>query len=179
MANQDHVSILKQGVDTWNAWRGKEADLRPDLNGEDFSYEDLTGINFSGMDFSYDLFDSAMLVQADFSRANLWHTNFCDADLREASFNSANLSCAALYGASLQRADFENTDMSEITLKEANLESAKLTNVDLTRAIFTNAQGITLEQLSSVRTVHQPIDLDDRLLADLNVRFPHLLQKSQ
>ena len=179
MANKDHITILRQGVAAWNTWRGQNALLKPDLAGEAFSYEDLTDVNFTGMDFSYDLFDSANLARADFTRSNLWHTNFSDADLQDANFKNANLSCAALYGASLQRANFENADLSEVTFKEANLDLAQLTNADLTRAIFTDAQGITLEQLSCARSVHQPIDLDEMLRSALNERFPHLVKESR
>ncbi len=28
MANQDHIKILEQGVDTWNAWRASEHHIR-------------------------------------------------------------------------------------------------------------------------------------------------------
>jgi hypothetical protein len=31
MANDDHVGLLKQGVDAWNAWREEHANVRPDL----------------------------------------------------------------------------------------------------------------------------------------------------
>ena len=33
MANDEHVAILKQGVDDWNAWRRENPDIRPDLSG--------------------------------------------------------------------------------------------------------------------------------------------------
>jgi hypothetical protein len=33
MANDEHVAILKKGVDTWNAWRRENPDIRPDLSG--------------------------------------------------------------------------------------------------------------------------------------------------
>ena len=31
MTNQEHLDILKQGVDTWNQWRQEHPDIRPDL----------------------------------------------------------------------------------------------------------------------------------------------------
>ena len=33
MANDEHVAMLKKGVDAWNAWRSKTPDIRPDLRG--------------------------------------------------------------------------------------------------------------------------------------------------
>src|SRR3954453_16934461 len=41
MANAKHLAILRQGVDAWNAWRGKEPMANPDLSGADLSGADL------------------------------------------------------------------------------------------------------------------------------------------
>ena len=35
-ANQEHLDILKQGVDEWNKWRDENSEIRPDLSGADF-----------------------------------------------------------------------------------------------------------------------------------------------
>ena len=37
MANDEHVAILKQGVDAWNAWRRANLGTRPDLSGADLT----------------------------------------------------------------------------------------------------------------------------------------------
>ena len=31
MANQEHVDILKHGVEMWNQWREENDDIQPDL----------------------------------------------------------------------------------------------------------------------------------------------------
>ena len=36
MANEEHLKILKQGVEQWNKWRLENA-IRPDLGGADLS----------------------------------------------------------------------------------------------------------------------------------------------
>jgi hypothetical protein len=33
MANEEHVALLKQGVDAWNAWRRGDPDVLPALSG--------------------------------------------------------------------------------------------------------------------------------------------------
>ena len=33
MANEEHLRILKQGVDAWNEWRREHPDIQPDLSG--------------------------------------------------------------------------------------------------------------------------------------------------
>ncbi len=32
LANQEHLAILKQGVDVWNKWRDEHRDMLPDLS---------------------------------------------------------------------------------------------------------------------------------------------------
>jgi len=31
LANNEHVALLEQGVEPWNAWRRENLDIRPDL----------------------------------------------------------------------------------------------------------------------------------------------------
>lgn len=47
MANQEHLNILKHGLETWNRWRYEHPDIRPELSGTD-----LNGANFSGIDLN-------------------------------------------------------------------------------------------------------------------------------
>ena len=50
MANDEHVALLKKGVDAWNAWRDKNSDIRPDLFGANLTGAYLGGPNLSGAD---------------------------------------------------------------------------------------------------------------------------------
>jgi uncharacterized protein YjbI with pentapeptide repeats len=79
MANVEHVRIMKQGVQAWNAWRQENSSTRPDLSGADLSWAELNGANLSG---------------ADLRQANLWVANLRGADLCQ-----ADLSVVNLYGA--------------------------------------------------------------------------------
>jgi uncharacterized protein YjbI with pentapeptide repeats len=56
VANEEHVAILEQGVETWNEYRNKRRLIRPKL-----SNADLRGANLMG----------AALWRTDFSGANL------------------------------------------------------------------------------------------------------------
>jgi len=58
MASEEHLKILKQGVEAWNEWREKNLQIIPDLSKADLYeadlyeadlYEaDLTGANLNG-----------------------------------------------------------------------------------------------------------------------------------
>jgi len=65
MANEEHVKILKQGVEVWNKWREENPDV---------IIPDLSGANLSG----------AILREADLSEADLIRANLRGAILRGA-----------------------------------------------------------------------------------------------
>ena len=48
MANEEHLAILRQGVEAWNAWRGEHRDASPDLSEANLNGVVLGGANLSG-----------------------------------------------------------------------------------------------------------------------------------
>ena len=71
MANQEHLDILRQGVDAWNAWRAEEPSVVPDLTEAELSGADLSGADLSGADLSWANLSGADLCRADLSGAVL------------------------------------------------------------------------------------------------------------
>ena len=67
MANPEHVDILKQGVDAWNAWRQDNPDLAPDL-----SHADPHGANLSDANLSNANLSNANLSVANLEGVDLW-----------------------------------------------------------------------------------------------------------
>jgi Pentapeptide repeats (8 copies) len=64
MANEEHLAILRRGVDVWNAWRAKEPSIRPDFNRADLREANLTEAALI----------NACLDGADLTGAQLWET---------------------------------------------------------------------------------------------------------
>ncbi len=141
MANQEHLNILKKGVDVWNNWRKEHSEIRPDLSGIDFSLADLSqailyGANFSKADLSYsDLseaylnyanFNGATLTEAEISGADLMHSRFINADL-----NKASLSASDLFAADLSNADLSDADLSGASLLRTNLKGSILSRCSI------------------------------------------------
>jgi len=121
MANQEHLNILKQGVEVWNQWRQEHTDIRPDLRDADLKRADL--------------------YRADLTKAHLNEADLSYADLREAQLTAANL-----YGADLRGAKLIEADLSKAQLTATNLSKADLTRADLRRAMLveTNFAEATL-----------------------------------
>ena len=84
MAETEHLVRLQQGTDAWNAWRGANPSVCPDL-----CEANLNGASLGG----------ALLAGANLSKANLGRAN-----LSRAILDGTDLSGADLSGANLSRA---------------------------------------------------------------------------
>jgi uncharacterized protein YjbI with pentapeptide repeats len=123
MANQEHLEILKRGMETWNQWQEEHDHIQPDL-----SYADLHEAYLSG----------AHLWGANLTRADLSGANLVGAHLTEADLSGANLSKADLTGAYLTETTLVRTNLAEATLTNCNIYGIAAWNVQLKGAIQDN-----------------------------------------
>ena len=146
MANEEHLSILQQGVEAWNSWRRDNPNIRPDLSETDLSEVDLS---------------EADLSKADLSMAHLTRAMLFGADLSGADLRKAGLSGADLFGANLSRADLSRADLSEAGLSRADLSGADLGGADLSGADLSGANliGVNLNEATAGWTVFGNVDL--------------------
>jgi Pentapeptide repeats (8 copies) len=126
MPNDEHITLLKKGVATWNAERNHPF---PDLRGADLSEANLSGANLSMAQLH-----EADLSEANLSGANLSAANLLEADLSGANLSGANLSQATFQGADLRWATLLEADLGGANLSEADLRGANLSGANLTRA---------------------------------------------
>jgi len=164
MANQQHLDLLKQSVETWYQWRKEHADVRPDLSGADLRQANLRGANLSNVNLSAaDLIGAnlyeADLSGADLSGAELWAADLYEADLRRANLSNTNLSAADLIGANLRQANLSNANLRRADLVRANLRQANLSGTDLSGLNLsemdlsgTNLSGANLTRAILVKT---------------------------
>jgi hypothetical protein len=129
MANEELLSLLRQGTAIWNEWFQFNRE-----NGPDPSQANLTGVNLTEANLTGVNLGDANLSVADLSRADLG-----GADLGGADLGGANLTGANLTGANLTGADLSGADLTEADLTEADLRWADLTNADLTEANLSGA----------------------------------------
>jgi uncharacterized protein YjbI with pentapeptide repeats len=159
MANEEHVAMLKQGVDAWNKWRKENPDICPDLRGAtvvgadlrgadlraarlagaDLGMADMREANLSGAYLLGTDLHEARLGRADISGAYLRVANLSNANLDTANLRGADLNQAKLGGADLRMARLGRVNLSNANLSEANLASANLSNANLSEANLSNA----------------------------------------
>jgi uncharacterized protein YjbI with pentapeptide repeats len=147
--NEEHLKLLKQGVEAWNRWRKEKPDIRPNLFGANLCRADLRAANLSAADLYGADLSGADLREADLSGANLREADLRGADLREAylrgadlrgaHLSGADLSGANLSGAHLIRADLREADLIEADLSGAHLHGADLYGANLIEADLSKA----------------------------------------
>jgi uncharacterized protein YjbI with pentapeptide repeats len=71
MANEEHLAILKHGVEVWNAWRKANPEIEPDLSGVNLSSGNLSKAYLGRTDLSGADLRGADLSDADMMAANL------------------------------------------------------------------------------------------------------------
>ena len=134
MANLEHLSILRQGVETWNQWRDINPHLIPDLYDADLRNYPLQGANLRRVVLGKTSLSLAHLQGADLSQADLY-----EADLFRTNLQQANLQQAYLCRANLYRADLRDTQLQQACLSRSDLTKANLQRANLSHTSFTEA----------------------------------------
>lgn len=156
MANEEHLKILRQGVEVWNQWRKDNPKIKPDFNRAILNETNLSGANFSGADC-----EGVNLYRADLSGANLTMAILSRANLREANLREANLKGAIL----------NETILSKTNLMRTNLREANLSGASLKEAIF---QGAILNRTNLSRMNLMRTNLNEANLIGTNLREANL-----
>ena len=141
MANEEQLSILRQGVDAWNKWRAENPNVEINLRKADLREMNLLRANLRESNLSRANLSRAFLHEVKLARANLGQANFNHADLSEALLREAHLSGADLAHADLNYAYLYKANLRKANLREANLKEANLTGADLSEA---DLRGATL-----------------------------------
>ena len=149
----DHLNILRRGVDHWNTWRRENPATRPLLFGADLRKEKL------GLPH---------LNSVDFANANLIEADLREMQLIEANFHEANLGRARLHKADLTRANFCRTDLYDTKMPDATLNDANLQGTQLAKTNFERAKliGCKVYGMSA-----WDLNLKDVVQQDLIIRY--------
>jgi len=149
MANSEHVSKWKEGLEVWIAWRAEYPEIHPNLRGADLSNTELAGADLefadlSGANLSQTVLNLAFLLNANFSDADMHMVNlsYCVAN-GETKLGRADLKHANLTGSKLIGVDLNEANLQIANLCDANLNRARLRNANLS---FANLRGTDLSQ---------------------------------
>ncbi len=167
MANQEHLDMLKLGVEVWNKWREEHPFIQPDLSRANLSGANLSeanlfranldGADLSEADLNWTILSKANLSGVDLRGKDLWVTNLLGANL-----SRANLSGLARFPPSLREANLLEANLSNADLSRKNLSETILTGANLSGTILTGAN------LSGANLSNQDLSNKDLSGADLS-----------
>ena len=160
MASEEHLKLIKQGVDIWNAWREKNPEINPDL-----SQADLRGVKLQKIDLGNGNLKECKLQFSNLTGANLEGANLTQAKLQETCLQSARMKNCNLSGAGMLEANLQYTDLENANLEGAHFnEDTLLNQTNLKGANLVSAPGLSSNQLGQA-------------LTDKKTRFPDYLEE--
>jgi hypothetical protein len=186
------IKRYREEIEDYLPWKEPEATYRITGIIKRLNRLGVSDINLKGATLNHAILENVNLQGADLTWANL-----PEAHLREAKLQGASLAEADLQGANLKLAQLQRGHLKGALLQEAHLEGANLQEADLQGAYFQRASlgeanlqeanlrevnlqgvmGITLEQISKVKTLYEVQNLDPELMIQIQEKYPHLLEE--
>jgi uncharacterized protein YjbI with pentapeptide repeats len=162
MANEEHLKLIKQGVDVWHRWRSEHPNARPDLSRANLRRASLGGVDLNG---------------ANLERANLYAAHLVNARLRGANLMAANLCGAMLSGAVLGGADLRAANLMAANISGAYINGANLSGCRIYSISAWNIRGVPKNQLDLIitRDIEPIVTVDNIEVA----QFIYLLLNNQ
>ncbi|HEY3402983.1 MAG TPA: pentapeptide repeat-containing protein [Ohtaekwangia sp.] len=196
---RQRIRTYKDEIDDFRLWESEEAAFRTvgnikrlnrhkihDINlvnchlpRTNLNYVNLSSSNLNSANIS-----QSSLIESNLENARLNQTNFENSNLNQAILKSAYASGAIFKDAFLIKAQFENAflikaNFNNAFLMEANLQNcylmgADFENASLYKADLRGAKGLTIEQLSKVKTLYLA-RFDDEILNQIKTNLPELV----
>ena len=196
---RQRIRTYKDEIDDFRMWESEEAAFRTVGNIKrlnrhkiheinlvncylprtNLNYVNLTGSNLNSANISQSSLiecnlESARLNQTNFENSNLNQANLKSAYASGANFKDAFLIKAYFENAFLIKANFANAFLMEADLKDCYLMGADFENASLYKADLRGAKGLTVEQLSKVKTLYLA-RFDDEILEQIKTNLPELV----
>lgn len=196
---RQRIRTYKDEIDDFRLWESEEAAFRTvgnikRLNRHNIHEVNLVNcylprtnlnyVNLSGSNLNSANVTQSSLIEANLENARLNQTNFENSNLNQvnlksayasgANFKDAFLIKAQFDGAFLIKANFSNAFLMEANLQNAYLMGADFTNASLYKADLRGAKGLTVEQLSKVKTLYLA-KFDDEVLEQIKTNLPELV----
>ncbi len=196
---RQRIRTYKDEIDDFRLWESEEAAFRTvgkikrlirqsihDLNLVNcyLPRTILNYVNLSGSNLNSANITQSSLIEGNLENARLNQTNFENSNLNQAILKGAYASGANFKDAFLIKAQFENAflikaNFNNAFLMEANLQNcyvmgADFENASLYKADLRGAKGLTVEQLSKVKTLYLA-KFDDEILEQIKTNLPELV----
>lgn len=196
---RQRIRTYKDEIDDFRLWESEEAAFRTVGNIKRLNRHkiheinlvncflprtNLNYVNLAGSNMNSANISQSSLIEANLENARLNQTNFENSNLNQANLKGAYASGANFKDAFLIKSQFENAFLIKASfnnafLMEANLQNcyvmgADFENASLYKADLRGAKGLTIEQLSKVKTLYLA-KFDEEILVQINSTLPELV----
>jgi hypothetical protein len=128
--NPQHLEQLRTGTASWNEWRRRHPNIRPDLSGAELNRLNKSLLHHRAgpgqQPSAFQIFRTKLLDGVDLNGANLQNSKIWEANLDNADLRKTDLSRAELRQTSLQNADMRESDLRGAAFLLSNLSGARL-----------------------------------------------------
>lgn len=196
---RQRIRTYKDEIDDFRLWESEEAAFRTVGNIKRLNRHkiheinlvncylprtNLNYVNLSGSNLNSSNISQSSLIECNLENARLNQTNFENSNLNQANLTGAYASGANFKdsfliksnfeGAFLIKANFNNAYLMEANLQNCYLMGADLENASLYKADLRGAKGLSIEQLSKVKTLYLA-RFDDEILQQIKTDLPELV----
>lgn len=196
---RQRIRTYKDEIDDFRLWESEEAAFRTVGNIKRLNRHKIHEINLvnchlprtnlnhvhlGGSNMNSANISQSVLIESNLENARLNQTNFENSTLNQANlqgayasganFKDAFLIKANLENAFLIKANFNNAFLMEANLQNCYLMGADFENASLYKADLRGAKGLTVEQLSQVKTLYLA-RFDDEILEQIKTNLPELV----
>ena len=198
---RQRIRTYRDEIDDFRLWESEEAAFRTvgnikRLNRHNIheinlvncylARTNLNYVNLSGSNLNSSNISTAFLIETQLENTRLNQTNFENSNLNQANltgayasganFKDSFLIKAQLENAFLIKADFRNAFLMEANLRNCYVTGADFENASLYKADLRGARGLTIEQLTKVKTLYLA-RFDDDILDQIKANLPQLVGK--
>ena len=195
---RQRIRTYKDEIDDFRLWESEEAAFRTVGNIKRLNRHkiheinlvncylprtNLNYVNLSGSNLNSSNISQSSLIESNLENARLNQTNFENSNLNQANLRGAYASGANFKdsfliksnfeGAFLIKANFSNAFLMEANLCNSYLMGADFENASLYKADLRGAKGLSIEQLSKVKTLYLA-KFDDEILEQIKANLPAL-----
>jgi hypothetical protein len=196
---RQRIRTYKDEIDDFRLWESEEAAFRTVGNIKRLNRHkiheinlvnchlprtNLNYVNLAASNLNSSNISQSTLIEANLENARLNQTNFENSNLNQAIlkgayasgaiFKDAFLIKAQFDGAFLIKANFNNAFLMEANLQNCYVMGADFENASLYKADLRGAKGLTVEQLSKVKTLYLA-KFDDEILEQVKTSLPELV----
>jgi BTB/POZ domain-containing protein KCTD9 len=147
---------------------------RTNLNYVNLASSNMNSANISQSTLIESNLENARLNQTNFENSNLNQANLKGAYASGANFKDAFLIKSQFENAFLIKANFNNAFLMEANLQNCYLMGADFENASLYKADLRGAKGLSVEQLSKVKTLYLA-RFDEEILEQIKTNLPELV----